>query len=382
MSQAAKLLRTLTLVASTAMGCSAGGDTTTAVNQAGAGADAGNSTGGTTGGDNASSGAGSSGGSSSSGGAPTDETACEKIEFRADPNVPNVLVMLDRSWSMYNSTAGVDRWNPAVAAIAKVTDSLEAQIRFGLMLFPDPDAASGNSLCGAGKLDVAIGENNAEAVQAPLYGDPEQLVEGWTPTADSLIAAKGVLEGVEGSRYVLLITDGAPNCNGELDTGSCLCGAANPPCTNPKHCIDDDRTVKAIEDLAAAGIRTYVVGYDTTSWEDILNRMAVAGDTGNSTYFPVKDETSLETALTKIGSSLVTCTFELSAAPDNPQYVGVTIDGQAVLHESKHPDGTGNGYRIGGPDNRLVELVGSTCEQLKDGKVHDVVVRRECVILF
>lgn len=74
---------------------------------------------------------------------------------------------------------------------------------------------------------------------------------------------------------------------------------------------------------------TYVIGYDTGEWVEVLDRMAAAGDTGRSMHFPVGDQASLESALRAVAGSVVSCTYEL-VPPGDVHYVRVTVDGVDV----------------------------------------------------
>ncbi len=310
---------------------------------------------------------------------PEYDGACEALDVRALPGTANVLVVLDRSSSMYREAstgiAGVDRWNPAVTALREVTATLDDRVNFGLMLFANPDAPAGSTLCGAGKVDVAPASGTASAIAAELTGDPNTLTGSWTPTAVSLDAARAALASVEGRSYVLLVTDGAPNCNDALNASTCRY-AGNIP-NNPRLCVDDVRTIAAIEALEAAGIPTFVVGYDTSEWADVLDRMAAAGGTAYPTHIEVSDGPSLTTALGDIAGSIVSCSYDLEEVPVI-QYVHVTLDGMDVPHESISM-GPG-AWRLTG--ERTVELTGAACDTLRDGGTHALRIVRECYTLF
>jgi hypothetical protein len=311
------------------------------------------------------------------------DATCESIMLRSTPTVSNVLVVLDRSSSMYREAGfgvpGVDRWNPAVAAIRSVTASLDDRVQFGLMLFANPDAPAGMTLCGAGKVDVAPAPDTGPAIAAELTGDPNELTGSWTPTAVSLAAARTALSGLPGRSYVLLVTDGAPNCNSSLDGARCRCGSDTMSCAdNPRLCIDEDRSVAEVAALHEAGIDTYVVGYETSAWADVLDRMAAAGGTGRTSHIPVGDEASLRSALTEIAGSVISCTVELSGPPDVVEFVQVTLDGVDVPHESV-ARGDASWALV---DERFVQLRGAACTTLRDGAAHDLAIRRECQPLF
>jgi hypothetical protein len=248
------------------------------------------------------------------------------------------------------------------------------------MLFADPDAPAGSTLCGAGKVDVAPAYGTSTAILTELAGDPDEVVGSWTPTATSLQAAGAALaaSGLDGRFYVILITDGAPNCNAGLAGATCECVGADPDscASQPKLCMDDDRTVAAITDLAGVGISTFVIGYDTSVWAPVLDRMAAAGGTSYTTHVEVTDQASLVTALGEIAGGLLSCTYELADAPGDYHYVRVVIDGHDVPHESVHPSGPGSGWRLVG--DRTVEILGIECDALRLEGEHDVTITREC----
>ena len=311
------------------------------------------------------------------------DATCESIVLRATRSGANVVVVPDRSRRMSREAgvgvAGVERCTPAVAAVESATASLDDRVQFGLMLFADPDAPAGMTLCGPGKIDVAPAPDTGPAIAAELTGDPNELTGSWTPTAVSLDAAREALGELPGRSYVLLVTDGAPNCNSGLDGARCRCGSDTMSCSdNPRLCIDEDRTVAAVAALRDAGIGTFVVGYETSAWADVLDRMAAAGGTGRSAHIPVADEASLRSALSEIAGSVVSCTVELSGPPDVVEFVHVTLDGATIPHESVATDDASWAL----VDERFVELRGSACATLRDGGEHELGIRRECQPLF
>jgi hypothetical protein len=89
------------------------------------------------------------------------------------------------------------------------------------------------------------------------------------------------------NNYVLLVTDGAPNGGFDQDCDSTACSAADPKaagCT----CL----AVNAAQQLKAAGVRTYVVGFSQSlndaKVQKTMNNMAKAGGTG-SAYLTVRE---------------------------------------------------------------------------------------------
>ena len=305
------------------------------------------------------------------------DSGCEAVKDTR-PDAPNVLILLDRSGSMYQPP--VDRWDPAVAAISDLTSKLDAQVKFGLMEFPSPASTGVAGQCASGELIVPPALKTSSAIAGALSGDPTTKVAGGTPTAASLAGAQQALAALTGTSYVLLVTDGEPNCNASAKAANCTCTLDSPhDCSGtptvdgglgsaplPIGCLDDDPTVAAITTLSNAGIHTFVVGYDASGFADVLNRMATAGGTARKTYFPVSDGSDLTTAFQSISSFVVSCTFELSKAPPDATFVSVSVDGHRVPR--------GAGWQLQG--TREVALQGSTCDAVSDGKKHDILIVR------
>lgn len=308
-----------------------------------------------------------------------DPNACEVVSVEATREAPSVLVLLDRSGSMY--VPPLDRWTPAVSAINQVVGTHEGGIAFGLGIFGEGYG------CGSGRVRIPPGPGTAADIASQLSGDPAMVTGGGTPTAAMLeLAARYyATRGGDGPRYVVLVTDGAPNCNA-LQSGRTRCICTLTDCESTPSpwlgCLDDRNTIDAVGALAAAGIPTWVIGYDTPELANTLDAMALAGGTGRSTYIPVEDQATLSAALDGIAAELVSCAFTLSAAPGDPSYVRVLLDGAAVPHGSQMPASgsldpaiTGTFVIEGG--NR-VRLEGAACERLQDGQPHDLTITREC----
>ena len=305
-----------------------------------------------------------------------DEGACEVVSVEPSREPPSVLVLLDRSGSMY--TATTDRWTPAVSAINEVVATYPGELAFGLGLF---GAGQG---CIGGNIEIAPGANAAAAIASSLSGDPALRTGGGTPTSSMLEYARNYYASRGGERYVVLVTDGAPNCNPlQGDRTQCLCTFDD--CTNAATpwlgCLDDLSTVAAVEALASSGVATWVIGYDTPELTATLNAMAVAGGTDRDTYIPVEDQVSLAEALDAIAADLVSCTYTLSAPPGDPSFVRVRLDGDPVPHSSQQSldgglDPSAGTFVLEGGDR--VRLEGAACERLQDGLTHELTITREC----
>jgi hypothetical protein len=89
-----------------------------------------------------------------------------------------------------------------------------------------------------------------------------------------------------------------------------------------------------------------------------LDGFAQRGGTGDTKHRPVENEQSLLMEFTRITGAIASCSFQLSMAPEHPEYVLVKMDGQQLnLNQS-------DGFRI---TDRTVELTGGSCSRFRDG---------------
>jgi hypothetical protein len=323
-----------------------------------------------------------------------DEEVCDSLDIQAKPNSPEIMIVLDRSGSMLGGampgggqmgmmpTTVMNRWVPSASAVKKLTMELDEVVAFGLMLFPSP-APGGmqggggrpgggfpnfGASCTAGKVDVAIDLGQAEKIGSAIdMGMPDQFA--MTPTAATLEAALAAFQNnpncsdcAEREKFVLLVTDGQPTCGmGGMGPGGGMTTQA-----------EIDATVAAIDKLKMAGIKTYVVGYDTKTDMALATTMdlfAMRGDTGM--HFAVENEAQLVTDLRNITARLISCEFDLNDEVEDPKLVRVIIDGEEFE--------LGNGWTL---DGKKVVLGGEDtmgiCPKIKDGRVHTVKIKKVC----
>jgi hypothetical protein len=328
-------------------------------------------------------------GTAGSGNMPPSSDICEIVQVNANPATPDVLIVLDRSGSM---TEG-GRWMPSVSALRRVTMELQSSIRFGLAMFPDPASAPMNvvddlamcftapdpnaclqeltgslAACVPGKVVVPVAIDNAAAIGTAF---DMTLPAGGTPTGETLQGLVNTFgapetnpDAMQIAKFVLLVTDGQPTC--PAGNGSAT--------TQP----DIDLANTAIDALTANGVRTYVIGYDTSGpgnemFASVLDGFAQRGGTGDTMHRPVEDEMSLLTEMQRIAGDVVSCSFVLDEAPPRADFVLVRLDGQQINL------GDPNGWDLVG--DRNVQLMGTSCETLKDGSPHAVDVEVRCDVV-
>lgn len=291
---------------------------------------------------------------------------CGATEINATRQVPNVLILLDRSGSMDGNAGGDSRWNVAKGAIQVVTDTYDADIRFGLATY----SACLSGGCSAGSIVVAIADDNAAAVNGFLAdkldegssngsnntgsgiqylcdsGDPE------TSTGKSLGALLGEssLQATDRDNAVLLITDGE-------ESGSCVEGGM------------DGRAGAAALLAQAISVRTYVVGLGINS--STLQQIAVAG--GTDQLVPADNLADLTQALSDIATDVMSCEIVLDSDPPNPDDVYVFFDDQVPSIPRDPTDGW-----TYDSSTRSITFHGASCDLLKSGSVADIDVVYGC----
>jgi hypothetical protein len=177
------------------------------------------------------------------------------------------------------------------------------------------------------------------------------------------------------SQYVLLATDGVPNCNSSLDPSTCTCLDTDTGCDGrPEACLDDVATYAALDALYSDGIPTYVLGMG--SWlgadRDIMNAMAEHGGTG--AFYPAETPADLLSAFEAImGTVVVSCRFDISPGPEaDPTKVNFYIDGEVVPRDETHT----NGWDY--VDEDTIEFYGTWCDRIMSGGIDGVTATYGC----
>ncbi|MET0342427.1 MAG: vWA domain-containing protein [Polyangiales bacterium] len=283
---------------------------------------------------------------------------CGKSDTDVAPVVPDMLIVLDRSGSMMTPARpglqAVDRWNPSVKGVKTLTTTFDKTISFGLMVFPNEAA-----LCAPGDVRVPVGKQSAAKISTALDG---MLPSGGTPTGETMQRALQSFGGSSSNpRYVVLVTDGQPTCPSSIGT------TINPAAL----ASDKQLAIGAIDALAKANIKTFVIGYDAQldpAFAGALNEFAAAG--GTKKYYPVQDEKSLSAAFGEITKTIRSCDFKLKEWIDDPRYVTVSLNGQKLVFNDP------NGWSF---KDQVITLVGASCARYQENATHKVSIRLECI---
>jgi hypothetical protein len=326
---------------------------------------------------------------------PDSQVPCIPGVFQLQPATPAVMFLLDSSGSMNEAFApnGETRWQVLEASLALALPSVNQTMSIGAVVFPDVSQQS------------TLMDQNCSAPTsvnlAPAIGNVDPLLNlinsisplGGTPTADAVpVAAQDLLtiRAASTARAIILATDGAPNCNENLDPNTCTCadpaetacGRPNYHHDDPELCLDDARTVSNISQVASEGLPTYVIGiHDPGNAEDetVLNAMADAGgrpQSGTDHYYSATSQTDLENALVTIRNQIGSCTYLTSSVPNGVGSITVTVNGVTIPFD---PSGK-QGWKWGDEANGEIIFVGQACTDLgvAEGGVQNISANVSC----
>jgi hypothetical protein len=291
---------------------------------------------------------------------------CAAHTVKASRAKPDMLIVLDRSASMApeGNPSRTDRWTGSVDAVTEVTSEFDDRISFGLMTFPGTQGGGGRggAVCTPGMMNVNIGPERGDEIGGALAG---MGPGGYTPTASTLQEAAKVIGSAEFSdqtvvppKYVLLVTDGDPNCSA---------GGLGPTTEDP---VARQATIDAIKALTNAGVQTFVVGYQTGSsnFAATLDQMAAAGGTGQMKHRSVESGADLTKAFEDLAGRAVSCSYKLEAPVADASFVRVSVDKKPRMFQN-----ISDGWTLG-PDKQTVTLVGAACDAVRKGSTFTVQV--------
>lgn len=367
---------------------------------------------------------------------------------------PNVMVLVDKSGSMdqpidatlpgcttanglcgtgttakinpCNPTVCPTRWSELNLALDSFLSAQAQTVRFGLSFFPEPDAGVEQPNCvptSAARVDIpADTQDDSAATLSALSAAARGALAsvksqnqvgptgtgGATPTGPSLAFFSSYTPLLDPLRLdlVLLLTDGLPNCNGGISTESCVCTAAANTCppqaTTSLNCLDKDRTVQAVQDLAARGVHVVVIGFgdETRASLDggvqapiVLQEMALAGNYPRlcpgpqhdqacgplnpcqggvclRQYYQAQDSRELGAALAEITASLdrEPCLRAITPAPTSEDLILLTLNG------TKYPPGDDTWHYVGPADGGpAIRFLGSLCTAIENSTAQNPV---------
>jgi hypothetical protein len=318
---------------------------------------------------------------------PDQPASCGEQAFTIERTTPDMVIALDRSASMGIGASPI--WDSCRNAIYDVTAAMDKQVWFGLFVFPNSlgsaacDDKTLTNICTApSDALVPAAAGTSGTIKTALT---TMTVCGGTPTAATLTSAKQYLQTLASNKhpkYIILATDGGPNCNSTLDGSKCTCVATGACSGNNGNlnCLDDVATFKVLDDLVTAGIKTYVVGLGADpSIKDVLPGLATHGGTG-SPYSPA-DAAAIKKAFTDITNAVASCEFSMdcSKIPD-PGLVNFYFDGKVVSFDNTKQTGWAwtTACVKGQAGTGGISFFGADCTSLKSGAVKDITAKFGC----
>ena len=278
----------------------------------------------------------------------TPDASCGFQNYMLERRPAELLLVLDRSGSMReppNFMTLTSKWDETVPALNETIMKTDATVSWGMKMFP-----AGLIACSTTDgVDVPIAANNAAMMLASIAGTTPS--GNGTPTRYAMQKAIAHLKATPTNtpRYILLATDGEPNCADGL--------------TN--QLVDPDGAIEAVRMAAAEGFKTFVIGIATMFGDAnmTLNRMAEAGGEprmGDPRYYPVASRAELVNALSLITGKVADCVFPLDKLPPSPNDVAVDVNGMRVTRDQTKMNGwdyTAN--------NMAIQIHGPACEAIK-----------------
>jgi hypothetical protein len=300
---------------------------------------------------------------------------------------PNVMLLVDKSGSMKDGLDGAVGGMPTKLSVMQqtmrtvLTDNAQ-RARIGLTFFPEdaacaPASKTTTPLPPTG--DVADAVLNANATDA-IAKIQAVTATGGTPTAASLAFVGSLPElqnkGDLRDNFVLLLTDGLPNCNDALRPLACngtapqISTECRPTSTSDwatnycaarstaNQCLDRNAVIEQVKKLRENDIRTIVVGFGSATAggdaAETLNAAALVGGftrqcpkgtdaecgTGNTCdrarnvcsvqFFQTNNAQELSASLREIFNIIVkddVCAYTLPSQPSDPRLLAVIVDG-------------------------------------------------------
>jgi hypothetical protein len=345
---------------------------------------------------------------------------CGETVVELDVVRPNLYFLLDGSGSMTESMPGLllqDRFDAARIAIELVLRGVGHRVNFGASVFPANPIG-----CGPGReihptapgdpVSYALANENGPQLKSLAFDLMRFSPSGVTPTAAALTDLHDTLTALPGKTYLFLLTDGAPNCNLDLecDIDQCTANIERVPYTEsdvcdesvnccsaeifgPSTCLDSQATLNAVTALHDDGVNTLVIGMPgTETYGALLDDLAHAGGLARSEapyYYPVTDSEQLvETLQILGGDASLSCTIALNEVPPDPGRVNVFLDDTLIPFDSEQGWSWGETPRAaeGGPEGgtevTTVKLHGEPCELATNGQVLQIQIVAGCPVVL
>lgn len=311
---------------------------------------------------------------------PDAPSGCNDLRVDFEQVVPNVLIVLDRSGSMFEHAYGTssNRWDGVGQALlgdnSSVVAELQNRVAFGLLTYTSHTAQQQCPVLS----EVAPELGNLPQLKA-LY--EEQSVrpafKADTPTGAAITAAHQRLAKLPADqpRHILLVTDGEPDdcrtadpqCGQDLAVAATQAAYADGISMSVVG-ISNDVTHRHLQDLANAGSgqpvqqpdMQYVYRCINPGFASLTADYAPAsGQEGSAKVYQPDGAAGLEEALHALVRGVADCGFQLAGAVnlDQVQHGTVVLDGTSLVYQDS------DGWQMRNP--RVVELLGAACSRAK-----------------
>lgn len=318
----------------------------------------------------------------------TDGASCDQAQFSFsfDAEPPNVMLVLDKSRSMTsswdhdldNATPYISRYHSLHNVVTYLVTTLGDDFNFGAQLFPAADAyldepTNDHSCVVSDQPEVAIAAASGLAILEALPAAADASISGGTPAVAGLRNAIEALQNIdnEGNRAVVLVTDGAANCNPDETADTTLFGY-------------DTRVPEVLsEAYNELDIPVYVVGINildvmgnkpAVNPLEALTEAATVGGVpaaGELPFYNAFNEIELGDALVEVLAA-IECTINLEVEPDEASNVVVSVEGTS--YEQVEQCDSQDGWVYSKPAGQLdtILLCGTACTSIQGGGTVEV----------
>jgi hypothetical protein len=291
-----------------------------------------------------------------------DDAACWQVALSRDMVPPQAIVAFDRSSTM---TVRVEALRKELTPLLS---ALDGAVAFGYIEFPDKACDPSMGCCASSELLIPPAVGTAAAIGKALACDANgrKCVEGppRTPTdvaLDKIEAYFKSASSVEADRFVIMVTDGAPNCGGIGDP----CGRARATARDMWQ--------------SNLSVKTAILGISPEAHFSCLRGIASEGGnvfrntpTPFDLPFMYIDDTIVP-AVIKDGLTQVlapikarACVVKLAGSRDKSDDVVVRANGQTVNFDPNHVDGWDFDD---GHSGRQIRIWGPKCNQALSGQL-------------
>lgn len=323
---------------------------------------------------------------------------CNDLEVEFESVTPTILVLVDRSSSMFDQPLAdfPNRWEPlkeALVGSSGIVTSFQSGIRFGFAAYTH-QAQNGAAACPLFNA-TSIGTNNFATIKDEydaVSSDPvdpsvppindSNPSKGETPTGAAINAAAAVLSefSAVGPKYILLVTDGEPD----------TCAAPDPQC-------GQDESIAAAQAAFSQGIGTYAIGVGEIGLQHlqdlanagsgqpvqqrpvpsncegaVFNLGSYSTSGGTATVFNPSDPDQLKADIAGVVGSTRSCVYTMNEEVelDKANLGTVLVNDVVAEYEDE------NGWRMNSPSE--LELLGASCIAVKTTIAPDVYISFPC----